>query len=362
MTKILFHYPGPFYDELDSGEKKRPKKMREAFEKIGCEVIECVGDRKTRERCFSEISRELGTLDFIYSETSTLPLALTEPNHLPKWPCLDYRLFYKARAQRIPVGVFYRDIYWQFSSFIKSVGILKAVLGRPFYKSELKLYAKTANAVFVPSNEFGTYLSSISFERIIALPPGGDVVNFSKKKIELPLRLVYVGAIQPPIYDLTNLFTELSKLNDIPLTCDIVTKKNEWQKYAAFYDVPSNVRITHLVGVEVENLLKECHISLLYFNDDPYRHIAQPLKLYEAVGFGLPLVTREGTSAASVIMENQFGWVIGGEINLLGSLLKRLVENLDEVNRIARNVWNQRHLHTWEARARKALEILTRAT
>ena len=335
--------------------------MCRAFEKIGCDVVEWVGYRKTREQQFSRITGDLGGVDFIYSESSTLPLALTDPNHFPKWPNVDYRFFRKAKSQSVPVGVFYRDIYWKFSSFIKSVGLLKAISGFPFYKSELKLYAKTAEAVFVPSIEFGSYLPTILSDKIAVLPPGCDAVDFKKKKIELPLRLIYVGSIQPPIYDLTPLFKGLSLLGDTPLMCDIITRTHDWQEYASYYNVPPNVTIAHLVGSELENRLKECHVSLLYFNDEPYRRIAQPLKLYEAIGFGLPVITQEGTSAARTIAETKFGWVIGRSSSSLASLLKRLVGNVDEVNRTAQNVWNRRHLHTWEARARKVVERLTRS-
>ena len=359
MTKILFHYPGPFYEILNTGEKSRPKNIHDAFRTLGFEVVAIVGNRREREEKFRMARRFLNEFRFIYSENSTLPLALTEPDHIPRFPCVDYNLFRLAKKRGIPIGVFYRDIYWKFPSFIKSVSKLKYFLSLPFYWSEIRLYANTATTVFVPSREFATYLPLIQPAKIMELPPGGPDHAVEPKNVKLPLRLIYVGSAKPPIYDLSNLFVSLSKFPSDQLLCDLVTREAEWNAISSFYSVPTNVHVHHVDGQQLQQFLETAHISLHYFNPNQYRRIAQPLKLYEAIAFGLPMITTEGTSAARIIRENKFGWITDYQKNSCSALLKHLLSNPHEVEEKAKYVRRHRHQHGWEARARKAIEVLT---
>ena len=265
--KMIFHYPGPFYEQLDSGEKKRPKKLRNAFENIGCEVIEFVGPRKTREKNLEYIVKNLNQLDFVYSENSTLPLALTEPSHIPKWPCVDYRFFRAVHQRKIPIGVFYRDLYWQFPSFSKSVHWLKALFAIPFYKNELKLYAKTAKVVFVPSIEFAKILPIIPPKKIVELPPGGDPIHCLPERNRDEIGLVYVGSVAPPIYDISEMLAEFTRLKNLPIKCTIYARKDDWDKHKFYYSVPENVNISHCSGSQLEKKTGASSCQPLIFCD-----------------------------------------------------------------------------------------------
>ena len=181
--KIIFHYPGPFYDVLDGGEKKRPKRMYEAFCELGYDVYSIIGNYAERKEKFDRIKDCINEFDFVYSENTTLPLRCSGRKHFPVFDNIDYKLFKILKKNRIPHGVFCRDIYWCYKDFIKEVGILKYILSIPFYLEEMYLYRKYADKVFVPSDRFAEVIPIISEDKCTPLPPAGDdiLIQSSKK-------------------------------------------------------------------------------------------------------------------------------------------------------------------------------------
>jgi hypothetical protein len=159
--RMIFHYPGPFQEVRDTGEKKRPPRMCEAFEALGLDVIRFVGTWPARRRLWCSLRDTLADCRFVYSESSTLPPALTEPDHIPRWPAIDSRLLRACHRTGVPVGVFYRDAHWRRGDFRRQVGAVRYRLALPFYHAELRLYRAAATRIFVPSLAFGRTLPHV---------------------------------------------------------------------------------------------------------------------------------------------------------------------------------------------------------
>ena len=101
----------------------RPMKMLEAFQFIGYEVDVIEGDGGKRKESINNIKKRILSgikYEFLYSESSTMPTLLTEKNHLPIYPCLDFSFFSFCKRYGIPIGLFYRDIYWCFPEYYTS--------------------------------------------------------------------------------------------------------------------------------------------------------------------------------------------------------------------------------------------------
>ena len=120
MTKrMIYHHPLPLADNATSASGIRPVQMKRAFEKLGYEVWDVTGFTKERAHHAADVRHALrhGTrFDFCYSESSTMPMSMTNPNHLPTRPFLDLSLFRTQRRHGIPVGPFRRDLYWRFTA------------------------------------------------------------------------------------------------------------------------------------------------------------------------------------------------------------------------------------------------------
>ena len=86
------------------------------------------GYAKERKKRFDEIKTQVKNgvkFDFLYSESSTMPTILTEPHHMPIHPFVDFSLFRFCKKNGIKIGLFYRDIYWKFDIYKKTMHGLK---------------------------------------------------------------------------------------------------------------------------------------------------------------------------------------------------------------------------------------------
>ncbi len=94
--------------------------MMEAFRSLGIEVDVVSGYSSERAAAISRIERGLRQgvhYAFMYGESSTEPTLLTDRHHLPLHPTLDFGFFARLKARAVPLGVFYRDIYWRFPGY-----------------------------------------------------------------------------------------------------------------------------------------------------------------------------------------------------------------------------------------------------
>ena len=111
-TKIIFHYPGNITKETNTGEKKRPQNILQAFHENDFEVISLTGTYQERQTIFQYVKQQIQDYAFVYSENSNMPLALTGSSRLPILNSIDYELFSLAAEKNVPAGVFIRDVFW----------------------------------------------------------------------------------------------------------------------------------------------------------------------------------------------------------------------------------------------------------
>lgn len=93
--------------------------MFQAFQELGYVVDVVWGRASERKAKINEIKQNVSRgiqYDFIYSESSTMPTLLTEPNHIPISPTIDFGFFSWAK-NGIPICLFYRDIHWRFEHY-----------------------------------------------------------------------------------------------------------------------------------------------------------------------------------------------------------------------------------------------------
>ena len=353
MQKIIFHYPGPFYDVLDTGEKIRPQKMLEAFKGLGYDVTEIVGTYQERKCLFSKIKNNIDDYQFIYSENRTLPLRLSGKRHLPVlFNNCDFELFRIAHNKKIPIAVFYRDIYWDYSTFSKEIGYLKHLFSIYFYKEELKLYANFADVIFTPSKRFIKRISRRQQAAYQPLPPGCTLLDaHSKTRTAQTINAVYVGSTKPPIYDISNLLANIADFDKNQLTLTVFTRESDFQETSSFYEYPDNANVQHLTGVELQKSLQNFNISIIYFKPSEYRKLCMPLKLMEAIGAGLPIISFGDNAVSDFVKENDIGWVVDEESK--DNIFEYLAQHPEEIAEKRDNVLKIHKEHTWEKRAEK---------
>ena len=94
--RCIFHYPNPISDKMSAGSSVRPNQMLNAFKLCGYIVDDVTGYGSERKQKIREIKKNIKNgvkYDFVYSESINIPTVLSEENHIPIYPFLDFSFF-----------------------------------------------------------------------------------------------------------------------------------------------------------------------------------------------------------------------------------------------------------------------------
>lgn len=353
MKRMIFHIPMKIDRNRASASQIRPMKMIEAFKECGYEVVVVEGYGKERKRQIKEIKSNIlkgVKYDFLYSESSTMPTLLTEKNHLPLYPFLDFSFFAFCKKHGIKIGLFYRDIYWVF----KKKRSFKEWVAYIFYKYDILKYNKFLDVLFLPSKEMNAYIPNIKVESVIPLPSGLQL--HSSPKIEHPLlELLFVGAIGG-LYDITLLVKVISGIQGIHLT--ICCRENEWQKEKINYLPFLNeiITIVHKSGVEVEELYRKADISCIFFKTDKYLDFAVPYKLYESISYKCPVLANIDTLTGKYVQNNDIGIISSWNETQLTDVLNSITK--EDLNKYQFQLNHLVYNNKWKVRCQLVEELL----
>lgn len=364
MKKMIFHHPLPLNPNATSATGVRPIKMLNAFQDLGYEVFLVTGyvkERKNRIKLLKKSIQSGDKYDFCYSESSTMPTALTEPHHLPIAPFLDFSFFKFLNTHDIPIGLFYRDIHWLFEEYDKSLPKWKSVFAKFFYRYDLRQYEKTLSKLYLPSSNMGKYVLTVSPDIFEALPPGHTPIT-SKMNDEVTdkakIELLYIGGLSNH-YQMHKLFKALSHFSKEEVHFTLCTRKKEWENMQEEYlnPVPENISIVHKSGKELQPLYKKADIAMLFVKPQEYWEFASPVKLYEYLGEHKPIITTQGTLAGEFVEKNGIGWNIPYKEKELTDLLNKLLNDSNLLKRAQKQTMIISEGHSWESRAMQVVEL-----
>lgn len=370
--RCIFHIPNKLDKNGKSGSQVRPRKMIEAFENIGYNVDVIMGCGEERKEAINKIKNNISSgvkYDFLYSESSTMPTLLTQENHIPKYPFLDFGFFKFCKKNNIPIGLFYRDIYWKFDIYKEDVSLPKRIVSVPFYKYDLKKYNELLHILYTPSDIFAGYLSEVNVNKT-DLPPGCPEIKeelirkredyFNQSLLKDELRIFYVGGVSKKLYDLTLLLKVIQNKKNVFLT--ICCREEEWQKEKVNYDeyLTQNVKVIHEAGEKMSEEYFKCDICNAFLGVQEYRKIAMPIKVLEYLGYVTPIIAAKGTASGSFVEKNQIGFVIDYNEKELDTLLNDILHDKIRLKQIHNQALKAIKENTWEARAKKVANDLTK--
>ena len=187
--KCIFHVPNYIDLHGTSGSSIRPRKMLEAFISCGYKVDYVMGyglERKRKIQVIKEQIRAGTQYDFVYSESSTMPTLLTEKNHIPKYPNLDFGFLKYCRKHGIKIALFYRDIQWKFSVYRDNVVWYKRLFSIPLYKYDLWKYQNLVDVFYLPTQQMASYLKDKKklLQKMDILMPGMDGLQTTRLLLE----------------------------------------------------------------------------------------------------------------------------------------------------------------------------------
>lgn len=347
--QMVFHLPYDF-GNLQSGSRVHPYKMYQAFLRLGYQVDLMAGDVGTRRKAFANVRTDRKDYAFCYSEPASYPVH----------PFLDYSIYLYLKRRGIPIGIFYADAYWRFPDYFNVRGIKRAELLLR-YKSDLWLYNRVASALFFPSSSFAdTFDTRISK---VILPPGGENRVDTERDLSQPVRAIYVGGITYR-YGFDLLLRCFGLINQsrqavLELVCrkqELDTASNDIRR---LLDSPW-LNIHHISGEALEALYGTVHIGVVPIRRDAYNDMAMPVKLFEYLSFGLPVVVTDCPEMSRFVKKNGCGLVCKDDAQSLAKSIRLLISDRDLYKRLSRSAMRtilQDNL--WEDRARTVVHVLS---
>lgn len=351
---IVFHAPYAISQNAATASRLRPLAMRATF-RTKFHVLDLSGTPKERRHAFNRIRAFVnagGRPLFTYSESSTNPNLLSSQLNVGIVPFLETRIFRFLKKNAIPIGQFYRDVYWQFEDWRSARSRLKVLIYTAAYRYDLHVLKSVDAHIFLPSLPMAKYLPEIS--KISELPPAAKPVDSRQPS---HLKLLYVGGLGMH-YNLDIMVDAMRRHPDISLT--LCVPQANWKRVEADYSpLPANVFIRHESNEGLRELYDEASAGILFVAPNEYRNFAVPMKYFEYQAHGKAIIATAGTYAGDLIESRGVGEAIPYSKQALDELLNRWKKEFTIVQQYAANARTERLNHTWERRAQTVVDTLS---
>ena len=368
MRRCIFHFPEPIIENPTSGSAVRPNRMLQAFRDIGYQVDEATGysgDRKAEIQKIKQNIKNGVHYDFVYSESVNSPTLMADKDHIPRHPFMDFAFYKFCRKNKIPVGMFYRDIYWKFPQIYNAVTTAaKRAILIPMFSYDVLQYPSCLDLLYLPTKRMQNYV--LQGLPSAELPPGGDLrpESLAVKQNRVPmadgkLKIFYVGSLSA-LYDNRKLFQAVQETEGVYLT--VCTHEKQWNAckpdYAPY--LCDRIQIVHKSGDQLRAYYEEADMAAYCLNDNEYLDMAMPIKFFEAISFGTPLLTTSIYSISKLVEREQIGWVCETTVSGIKDKLEYLKANPSDIKVKTENTITAAYKNTWEARAQQVADELTK--
>lgn len=352
MIKILFHAPYQL-SGVSSGSQVRPIRILEAFLDLGYHVTVVSGSVPERKELIRNLRIQPGDFDLCYSEPSTYPVH-------PIW---DYLFYIRIKQAGIPLGIYYRDAYWKIVPEWIPQGMTKKIILQLRYRIDLRLFNLVANVIYFPSQSLAELFRFPCKE---ILPPGAKkmfVESPLEKKSDTP-NIIYVGNILPR-YGLDLLFDMMVELNQLRnanliLICPAKNISNNPSTFSRHIG-KRWLKIYHISGKELNNYYQNAAIGIIPRPINKYNNLAMPVKLFEYLSFGIPIVATNCKEMGNFIKYNRCGLAVQDNSTDLANAINYLVGDPEVYRRYAsaaRDTIINGNL--WTDRAEKVVDTLSK--
>lgn len=361
---IIFHIPFAIDPKVASGTNIRPKKLLDTMLKMGHQVEIISGNNELRKAKIHALKKQIKSgekFDLLYSESSTLPTLLTEKHHFPTAPLLDFGFFNFCRDQNIPIGLYYRDIHWNFEHY-PLTGV-KKYYAHFFYHYDIHKYNQLLDVLFLQSDEMHNFIPGLKKElKIVELPPGVDTVVEQKndKVINQPLKLIYVGGLSD-LYQLHNFVSAAEATNTFNFT--ICTRLADWEmakkEYEQVFTRAKNLHLIHESGEVLDKRMLNYDLASIIVKPTDYWSFVLPLKLFYYLSYQIPIIASKGTRAAKYVTEHDVGWVVEYNEQAIKELFQKIAQEPTAIKAKKDNIRKILADITWEARVNTIIKSLT---
>jgi|SRR5690606_22421212 len=361
MTHIIVYFPYALKKNPKSGSGVRPKLIVDAFREYGekkqIEVILISGNSSERQERIEDYKNKYNAENalFCYMENSTVPFWLTEKDHMPRKPFMDAAFWKYLKQANVPIGCFYRDVYWQFDDMYvppKNIKMLTPIM-RSIYQRELKVYSKYVDILYLPSLEMNEYVGwKGTFDE---LPPGMQQLDKEKATPTSPPKAVFVGGISDQIGIIMMLEAFKSLNEEDTYLLELVCREEEYRQYPEMhkYNEYDWLTISHKSGRELDEVYQNAAIALIPRERNEYHDFSVPVKMFEYLSNGLPIVATDCKAHARILEKDGLGIVTEVDAKKFAEGVLHALES-STYEKLKTNIENYAYEHhSWSSRVEK---------
>jgi glycosyltransferase involved in cell wall biosynthesis len=334
---LVGHYP---LDPPDRAPAVRIRAMAAALGRL-TPVTVVTGTRAERASRYPTLLAA-GTLERmagVYVETASSMMTVA-----------DWRFLRAVRTARLPLGVYVRDYYQRFPDLYPPRSAKERLMAVG-YAATLAAYRRLATVLFVPTEGLGRLVAPGSAR---LLPPAGSVLT-PPPLTRRPDQLLYVGANGPHDgVELAVAAAERLRAEWPTLRLVLVLRRRE-----APPDLPDFCRLIEASGATLEPWLWSSTLGLIPRRDTAYNRIALPVKLFDYLAHGLPVVTTEPGETARWVVTLGVGLAASDTPVAFAQAVARLLRDPALAARMSeRALGAVAQEHNWDRRARTVLAAL----
>lgn len=356
MQRVIVYYPFFVDTERDAASQLRPQLMVEGFRQAGYEVEVISGYSADRKRRCRNVRRKIRNgikYEALYCEFSTMPTLLADRHHLPLRPFFDYHFLAFCKQAGIRIGLFYRDAHWNFPGL--GLSGIKGWIAHRFYHYDLWQCNRLLDVLFLPSIRMLEYIPFTPKMPVTTLLPGApevttrdfhEITHTNPKRI----RILFVGGIM--LYDFEIVFRALQRVERVELT--LCCRKPEWQEEYPRYKelLTDRIHVVHQNGPSIVNLYQQADYFIIPFKPEGYGWYTIPYKLFEALGYEVPVLAYKGCPTAEMVEDMGVGHTVEYDEDKLVALLEQLDPSTIDRERMRQVAEN----NTWQVRAEQAVQ------
>lgn len=340
------------FGPMKSGSSVRPQRMYAAFRRLGYEVDLLEGLQNRRRERWRLVLGKLRALwkgpqpDFCY----------VEPPSGPFFNFCDHLLLLWLHRKRVPIGLFYRDAYWKYADWWQVHGLKRFFLTQ-MQKFDLFVFRHVCKVIFFPTE---TMAGLFDLPHKAVLPPAGE----EKVLPAHPVRreALYVGGVSL-FYGTDMLLKAFEVLNegmkkDVHLT--VVCREAEMGTFFEGYLGRPWLTVAHVSGdAALAPFYEACDVALYPGRKDFYMDFCMPVKLFEYLSRGLPVVCTDCYETARFVSGHGFGVVAKGTPEAFAAAVAGVFDDTQMLPRLKEAaVHTLRGGNLWEDRAAAAARAL----
>lgn len=289
------------FGEMKSGSSVRPQRIYEAFQKAGFEVELLSGLQKHMRKRWGRVFHE-----FLRIRRNLPDFCYVEPPSGPFFNFCDHLLLIYLKARKVPIGLFYRDAYWKLPErwHIKRAKRFFLTL---MHRFDLFVFRHTCKIVYFPTPSMA---EMFNLPHKGLLPPAGNDIVLPPH--DFSGRALYVGGLSL-FYGTEMMLRAFDRLNgsmNRKISLTVVCREKEMGDYFKPYQNAAWLNVVHASGDEALLPFYENSDFALYpSRSDIFVDFCMPIKLFEYLSRGLPVVVTKNSETASFVEKNGIGAV-----------------------------------------------------